>query len=67
MGGFSKELQSVVSPKFNETLLIGILQEIYNINYVVITDIAFNNQSKKGDSYLGVVTRFTVKATGEEK
>lgn len=65
MGIYTNDLQLFISAKFNETLLVKILQELYCVNDVSIKSIKFNSDSKKGDSYLSTVTRLIVEANGQ--
>lgn len=58
------DILTTVSIKFTEEELSKILKRIARSNAVVITSIeAGSNSEKKGDSYLSIIYRFTVKAT----
>ncbi|KAF5297341.1 hypothetical protein FQA39_LY12180 [Lamprigera yunnana] len=64
---FSKQLETVISPKFNQDILVNRIQDIFNLDKVVINDIEFKSDQKRGESYLSEVNAFTVKASGKCK
>ncbi|KAF5285490.1 hypothetical protein FQR65_LT13235 [Abscondita terminalis] len=63
---FSKILENLVSPKFDENILIGIIKDIFKLKEVFIQHIEFKPEQKKGDSYLSTVSAFTVQARGKD-
>lgn len=62
-----KELTERVSPLFTEEVLLEILKNKTSLSDIVIDELKLGAESKKGDSYLSIICRFSVNATGVNK
>lgn len=60
----AKDLTELISPKFTEDVLLEILEKRTSLKNIQIKTIELGAESKKGDSYLSTICRFSVKATG---
>lgn len=56
------EIQNRISPKFTEQVFMSILHKKAKSEKVEVKKIILGEESKKGDSYLSTVTRYTVEA-----
>ncbi|KAK9730814.1 Ecdysteroid kinase-like family [Popillia japonica] len=59
-----RDLTDKISPGFTENVLNDILRKQSGFTNVAIKEIKFSFSSKKGDSYLSNITRFTIEGTG---
>lgn len=59
-----KDLPDLISPYFTEETIFNVLKTKFNLNNPCIKSIQFGEKSKKGDSYLSNVVRFTITASG---
>lgn len=64
MAGPMRDLTDRISPGFTENVLHDILEKQSGFTDIIIKEIKFSFSSKKGDSYLSNVTRFTIEGTG---
>jgi hypothetical protein len=62
-----QELQQIISPKFTEKVLRDIVTTKSGLSDVQVKKIDMGAASKKGDSYLSDICRFTLEATGKNK
>jgi hypothetical protein len=62
-----QELQQIISPKFTEKVLRDIVTTKSGLSDVQVKKIDMGTASKKGDSYLSDICRFTLEATGKNK
>lgn len=56
-----------VSPKFGEDSLLSILNGTFGLKDATIKNILVEGETKKGDSYLSTVSKFTIEAAGKDK
>lgn len=55
-----------ISPKFKKASLQKFISDTFKLTDVLIhSDVTVGEKSKKGDSYLSTVNRFTIRATGK--
>lgn len=59
-----KELPNFTSPYFTEDTILNILSTKFNLNNSRVEDVKLGAPSKKGDSYLSNIIRFTITAAG---
>lgn len=59
-------LNKAISPGFDENVLLDILKKKSGCSDPKVREIKLGSASKKGDSYLSTVTRFTVEGTGDD-
>lgn len=56
-----------ISPKFEKSSIVQFISETFNLENVSLDpNVTLGAESKKGDSYLSTITRFTIKATGKQ-
>lgn len=59
-----QELTDMISPKFNEEVVHGIIKKFSKLSDIQVKNIKIGDTSKKGDSYLSTICRFVVEAVG---
>lgn len=56
-----------ISPKFENSSIVRFISETFNLENVSLDpNVTLGEESKKGDSYLSTITRFSIKATGKQ-
>ncbi|XP_044254739.1 uncharacterized protein LOC123005162 [Tribolium madens] len=62
-----QELQKIISPKFTQQVIDDIIKKKSGLSDVSVKKIEIGASSKKGDSYLSNICRFTIDANGKNK
>lgn len=57
-------LTEIISPNFTENVVIDMLERFSGFKNVQIKNVDIGNSSKKGDSYLSTLCRFSLQADG---
>ncbi|EFA02417.1 uncharacterized protein LOC663797 [Tribolium castaneum] len=60
-----QDLQKIISPKFTQQVINDIIKKKSGLSDICVKKIELGASSKKGDSYLSNICRFTINATGK--